>query len=410
MNYKVISPEQIKCEVQLPASKSISNRALILNALSGSLATINNIAKCDDTDAMVAALASTASTVNIGAAGTAMRFLTAYFAMKCGNIVTLDGSERMRQRPIKVLVDALRSCGADITYALNEGVPPLLIKGKTLISSEIELTGNISSQYISALLMIAPCIKGGLTIKLVGNVISLPYIEMTLALMRQYGVDSIVEGNIITIPEKEYRPLSFEVESDWSAASYWYELQALLPNSEIRLKGLYKDSVQGDATVSNYFALLGVATEYESDGVILSTNINAPKINFLELNLINQPDLAQTIVVTACLLNIPFHISGLATLKIKETDRIEALRTQLLKLGYVIAVNDDYSLLWNGETVDVKSSPVIATFEDHRMAMAFAPASIAHNGIEIADIDVVSKSYPQYWNHLHLAGFKLTKA
>lgn len=393
MDYKIFAPDKIEMEVDLPASKSISNRMLILNALCGG--ELHNIARCDDTDAMRRALATdtTASgmvvTVNIGAAGTAMRFLTAYYATLEGSEVILDGTERMRHRPIALLVDALRRCGADIEYAGEEGFPPLHITGRKLSASHIEIAGNVSSQYISALLMVAP-LMGCREVTLTGEIISLPYITMTLTLMRLMGVDCTMSGATISIPaDAHYVPCNFTVENDWSAASYWLEMQSLLPESRITLKGLHTESAQGDSAVAGIFSQMGGT---------------APII----LDLKETPDLAQTIVVTACLLGCHFHITGLQTLRIKETDRIDALCTQLRRLGYVITAGDDFSLSWNGERCAPEPEPHISTFDDHRMAMAFAPAAVLFPGIVIDDVEVVSKSYPDFWRHLEAAGFTLT--
>ncbi|MGM9855316.1 MAG: 3-phosphoshikimate 1-carboxyvinyltransferase [Muribaculaceae bacterium] len=393
MDYRIFAPDKIVMEVELPASKSISNRMLILNALCGG--ELHNIARCDDTDAMRRALATdtTASgavaTVNIGAAGTAMRFLTAYYATLEGSTVILDGTERMRHRPIALLVDALRRCGADIEYAGEEGFPPLRITGRKLSASHIEIAGNVSSQYISALLMVAP-LMGCRTVTLTGEIISLPYITMTLTLMRLMGVDCVMNGNNISIPaDAHYVPCDFTVENDWSAASYWLEMQSLLPQSRITLKGLHSESAQGDSAVAGIFSQMGVT---------------APII----LDLKETPDLAQTIVVTACLLGRHFHITGLRTLRIKETDRIDALCTQLRRLGYIITAGDDFSLSWNGERCAPEPEPHISTFDDHRMAMSFAPAAVLFPGIVIDDVEVVSKSYPDFWRHLEAAGFTLT--
>lgn len=393
MDYKIFAPDKIEMEVDLPASKSISNRMLILNALCGG--ELHNIARCDDTDAMRRALATdttasgTVVTVNIGAAGTAMRFLTAYYATLEGSEVILDGTERMRHRPIALLVDALRRCGADIKYAGEEGFPPLHITGRKLSASHIEIAGNVSSQYISALLMVAP-LMGCREVTLTGEIISLPYITMTLTLMRLMGVDCTMSGATISIPaDAHYVPCNFTVENDWSAASYWLELQSLLPQSRITLKGLHAESAQGDSAVAGIFSRMGGT---------------APII----LDLKETPDLAQTIVVTACLLGCHFHITGLRTLRIKETDRIDALCTQLRRLGYVITAGDDFSLSWNGERCAPEPEPHISTFDDHRMAMAFAPAAVLFPGIVIDDVEVVSKSYPDFWRHLEAAGFTLT--
>lgn len=408
MNYKITAPERVACEVNLPASKSISNRVLIIRALVGNSSKLYNIAKCDDTDAMLSALSSSVATdVNIGAAGTAMRFLTAYFAVQDGREVVIDGSERMRHRPIKILVEALRSCGADIEYYGEEGFPPLGIKGKNLEAESISINGNVSSQYISAILMIAPVISRLKRVKLVGDVISRPYIDMTLSLMKDFGVFTYWEGNDIVFDEnKHYQSAEFNVENDWSASSYWFQIQSLLRDSSITLKGLFEKSTQGDSAIARLFEDFGVIVDCCGDNMVLKADNSAVKEK-IEMDLLENPDLAQTIVVTACLLDVPFHITGLQTLKIKETDRIEALRTQLLKMGYVLDVGEDFSLSWDGTKCAPESPIRINTFDDHRMAMAFAPAAVKYPGIIINDVEVVSKSYPQYWEHLESAGFRL---
>ena len=408
MDYKIFAPSRAIGEIDLPASKSISNRALILNALCSSPATLHNVAHCDDTDAMVAALSSSDSVINIGAAGTAMRFLTAYFATRQGRSVVLDGSERMRQRPIGILVDALRSCGADIEYTLREGFPPLRITGAKLRAESIVMAGNVSSQYISAMLMIAPLIEGCRSISLTGEVISLTYIYMTLDLMRRFGVETTFDGREIVIPvDSHYSAPDFTIENDWSAASYWFQMQAVMPQSRISLKGLFPESSQGDSATARLFESFGVTTNW--CGKYLDLRAASAPESHIEMNLIENPDLAQTIVVTACLLGIKFRISGLQTLKIKETDRIEALRSQLRKLGFDISVTPDYSLCWDGSRVEPQDAPSIATFKDHRMAMAFAPAASLFPGLVIEDAAVVSKSYPQYWDHLRQVGYKIVE-
>ena len=408
MDYKVFAPSRVECEVNLPASKSISNRVLIINALAGGYSDVMNVAKCDDTDAMVNALSNAdVAEVNIGAAGTAMRFLTGFYAVQEGRTVLLDGSERMRHRPIKILVDALRSCGADIEYAGEEGFPPLRIRGKKLSASEISLRGNVSSQYISSVLMISPLVDGLERVKLTEEVISRPYIDMTRSLMRQFGVNTQWDGND-NVFEKgaEYKPLDYVVENDWSAASYWFQIQALLSDSKISMNGLFDESMQGDAALEQLFVSLGVKCSKEGETVVLSADCGSCA-KTIEMDLLENPDLAQTIIVTLCMLERPFHITGLQTLKIKETDRIEALRTQLLKMGYVLRVGEDLSMSWDGTKCEPLDEIRIDTFDDHRMAMAFAPASVKFPGIIINDIEVVSKSYPEYWQHLLKAGFSL---
>ena len=310
----------------------------------------------------------------------------------------------MKNRPIKILVDALNALGARVEYMEKEGYPPLRIFGSALQGGEISLAGGVSSQYISALLMIAPLMENGLTLHLEGVVISKPYINLTLQLMEQYGVKAEWNGQTIKVRPQDYHPIPFTVESDWSAASYWYSMMALSKNAEIELLGLFKNSLQGDAAGAKLFAQLGVGTTYTDRGVVLKHNGNrTQKLNY---NFVNEPDLAQTFVVTCVLLNIPFRFTGLQSLKIKETDRIEALKTELRKLGYLLTDSNNSILEWNSERCEPQAHPVITTYEDHRMAMAFAPAALVlPEGIEIADPQVVSKSYPHYWRDLRTAGF-----
>ena len=406
MKYLIKAPEErLRASVQLPASKSISNRALILNALSYSPYDIQNLSDCDDTEVMVKALNSDSRDFDIKAAGTAMRFLTAFLSKIVGEW-TITGTERMKNRPIKLLVDALNSLGTRIEYIEKEGYPPLRIFGSALQGGEISLAGGVSSQYISALLMIAPLMEKGLTLHLEGNIISRPYINLTLQLMEQFGVKAIWNGQTIKILPQEYKPIRFTVESDWSAASYWYSIMALSKNAEIELLGLFKNSLQGDAAGAKLFAQLGVGTTFTDRGVVLKYNGNAVKK--LIYNFVNEPDLAQTFVVTCVLLNIPFRFTGLQSLKIKETDRIEALKTELRKLGYLLTDSNDSILEWNGERCEPEADPIIATYEDHRMAMAFAPAALVlPKGLKVADPEVVTKSYPAYWEDLRKAGFAL---
>lgn len=404
MNYVIHAPAASwKTSVQLPASKSICNRALILNALSYSPYEIQNLSDCDDTDVMVKALNSNDSHFDVKAAGTAMRFLTAFLSKVVGEW-TITGTERMKNRPIRILVDALNAVGAKIEYLEKEGFPPLRIMGSALQGGEISLDGGVSSQYISALLMIAPLMEKGLTLHLQGKVISKPYIHLTLQLMKQYGVESEWVGSTIKVAPQSYRPLPYTVESDWSAASYWYEMMALSQQAEIELKGLFKESLQGDAAGAKLFAQLGVATDYKAGGVVLRKNGNV--CQKLIYDFVNEPDLAQTFVTTCAFMDIPFRFTGLQSLKIKETDRIEALKCELRKLGYVLTDTNGSILEWNGERCEPEAYPVITTYEDHRMAMAFAPASLVRKeGIEIAHPEVVSKSYPHFWENLESAGF-----
>ena len=407
MNYRIIAPRRIEGEIDLPASKSISNRVLLLNALCATPGRLSNLAQCDDTDAVLSALAQPdASEVNIGAAGTAMRFLTAYFATREGREVVIDGTERMRQRPIGVLVDALRQLGTDIEYVEAEGYPPLKITGTRLRGGALTVSGSVSSQYITAILLIAPVI-GGITLTIEGEIMSRPYIDMTLALMARYGVKAEWRENVIHVPAGEYTALDFTVEADWSAASYWWAMQAIVPQSRITLKGLEPQSLQGDSRIAELMSQMGVTGNWCGRYLDLRSNggVGCCCSTFADLS--GTPDIAQTLVVMLCLMGRPFRITGLRTLRIKETDRLEALRTELRKLGYVVKVEGDDAISWHFETTAAEASPHICTYHDHRMAMAFAPAAIRFPGLIIDDAQVVSKSYPLFWEHLRQAGFKI---
>jgi len=381
-------------EINLPASKSISNRALILNALAYSPYDIQNLSDCDDTSVMIKALDSNDTTFDIGAAGTSMRFLTAFLSKTVGEWI-ITGSERMKNRPIKLLVDALNSLGARIEYVEKEGFPPLRIFGSALTGGEIKLNGGVSSQYISALMMVAPYMQNGLKIVLEGDVISVPYILMTKGMMKEFGVNAAFENNTIKIKPQIYKPVQYKVESDWSAASYWYEILSIARNGQIYLNGLYRNSSQGDSKVAELFEQLGVKTEYQNEGVLLSATQNY--VDTFEYDFVNQPDLAQTFAVTCCLKNIPFHFKGVQSLKIKETDRIAALINELGKAGFVLTEPKDGELAWLGERCEPASEISIATYEDHRMAMAFAPMALT-TSVTIEEPQVVSKSYPDFWD------------
>ena len=406
MAYKIYPPISLYNTVKLPGSKSISNRALILNALSLSTFEIKNLSVCEDTRVIKDAFASNTNEFDVRGAGTAMRFLAAFLACVEGEWF-LKGSERMHERPIHPLVDTLINLGADIEYLGNKGYPPLKIKGKKLEGGEVYLTANVSSQFISALIMIAPTMKLGLTLHLDKEVISRPYIHLTQKMMADYGVRVKWIGNTIKVEPQPYVATPYSIESDWSAASYWYSFVALIPEAEVKLKGLRKESMQGDANILNLFADLGVTTCFEDEGVILRKK-NVVKGKFFH-NFINEPDLAQTFAVTCCLLNIPFFFSGLQTLKIKETDRIYALITELEKLGYVLRETENGILEWDGERCLTDETIVIETYDDHRMAMAFAPASIIYKDMYINHPEVVTKSYPTFWDDLEQGGFKLNK-
>ena len=414
MKYQIKAPSLLNQTIKLPASKSISNRALIIQALTGGSLLPDNLSDCDDTSVIINALTHNPHEINIKAAGTAMRFMTAYLSVKDGEEHILTGTERMKHRPIGVLVDALRQLGADISYIGEEGFPPLLIKGKKLEGGLLEVPGNISSQYISALLMIGPKLRNGLTLRLKGDVISRPYIDLTLWTMREFGADADWSNfETISVEPTPYKERSYYIENDWSAASYWYEMMALTnqEDDEIRLKGLMDGSKQGDSSVRYIFSLLGVKTIFESreEGVPTTVTLRHSDrcVPRLEYDFVNSPDLAQTFVVCCAFKNVHFHFTGLSTLKIKETDRIEAMKQEMKKLGYVIRDANNSELIWDGERCMPDLEDGIDTYEDHRMALSFAPASLCIDGLKINNPQVVTKSYPHFWDDLKQCGFDI---
>jgi 3-phosphoshikimate 1-carboxyvinyltransferase len=520
MIYKISRPVSIlNASVKLPASKSISNRLLIIHALSGNEGLPSGLSDSDDTDVMVKALsgsdhhggpageatapsgamkgtagaaedvasgsdgtpgaADSGITVHdIGHAGTSMRFLTAFFSAREGDVL-LTGSPRMKQRPIGPLVDALRTLGANISYTEKEGFPPLRISGSQLEGGAIAIDGGISSQFISALLMIAPTMKRGLRLELKGEIVSASYIRMTLALMRECGVESLWSGNHIAIPRGDYRHGRYRVEADWSAASYWYAMGFLENGGRVALGGLKEDSLQGDSALVELFGRLGMQTVFSGEKVVLESvkgseqdeklegpgrlkvsqqldrqqeklsdgagqqegfqqacgqqeesglqqsdepgagkkdkaegagkNDGLQSEEMFEYDFTNCPDIVQSMAVALCLKGIPFRFSGTQTLKIKETDRIVALQAEMRKLGYVLESDGAGAWLsWNRKMCTPDSDPVIATYHDHRMAMAFAPVALVRGGILIEDPGVVTKSYPDFWKDLERAGFTIS--
>jgi 3-phosphoshikimate 1-carboxyvinyltransferase len=414
MQYEITAPKSLNMTVKLPASKSISNRALIINALADNDSLPENLSDCDDTEVIVQAMKEAPYEINIKAAGTAMRFMTAYLSTRLNEEHVLTGTERMKHRPIHILVDALRLLGADIEYMGEEGFPPLLIKGRKLAGGRLEVPGNVSSQFISALLLIGPCLSNGLSLRLTGDIISRPYIDLTLWMMREFGANADWSAfDTITVAGTPYRQRSYYIENDWSAASYWYEMMALTrqEDAEIRLEGLMDGSKQGDSSVRYIFSLLGVKTTFATtqEGVPTTVTLSHSGrcVPRLEYDFVNSPDLAQTFVVCCCMLGVPFHFHGLSTLKIKETDRIEALKTEARKLGFVIHDKNNSELIWDGERCEPQAEVAIDTYEDHRMALAFAPAVFRLNHLLINNPAVVSKSYPQFWNDLRTAGFQV---
>lgn len=410
MQYKITAPASIDTTVSLPASKSISNRALIIHALSGGDIMPRNLSDCDDTEVIIRALNDRPDTIDIKAAGTAMRFLTAYMAVAGSNHV-ITGTERMKHRPIRLLVDALRYIGADIRYDGEEGYPPLRIKGRPLEGGHLEIAGNMSSQYISALLMIGPILKNGLELKMTGNIVSRPYIDLTLWMMREFGAEADwSEADTVSVSPKPYIRREYHIESDWSAASYWYEMLTLCDDTEstIRLEGLMDGSKQGDSIARYIFSMLGIKTSFENMTPGTPTTVTLTKhpcmLPRLDYDFVNAPDLAQTFVVTCAMMDIPFKFTGLASLKIKETDRIVALKNELRKLGCVLHDENGDTLIWDGERCRPSDEP-IDTYEDHRMALAFAPAAARFPGLRINAPHVVTKSYPHYWDDLRRAGY-----
>lgn len=395
LNYR---NKTLEGEVLLPASKSISNRVLIIEALAGGKYTVENLAMCDDTRSMVEALHSDNNRLDIGHAGTSMRFLTAYLSRIAGRW-ELTGSERMKQRPIGVLVEALNRLGAHIEYREKEGYPPLVIYGTSLTGGEIEIPASVSSQYISALMMIAPYMKNGLTIRLTGKIVSGSYLDMTMQLMRYFGVNAEREEAVIRIPPGNYIPRPFRVEPDWSAASYFYECLAIAGKGEIELKGLSRDSMQGDSRQARVWEQLGVITRFTDEGVVLTPG---PRLTTrLEEDFIEMPDLVQSFAVACCMMDLPFVFRGIDTLRIKETDRVEALKNELAKMGFILEERTgENALAWEGHRENIVKVPHISTYNDHRMAMSFAPAALKFPKIVISDKEVVNKSFPGYWEEI----------
>ncbi|RTY82842.1 3-phosphoshikimate 1-carboxyvinyltransferase [Flavobacterium sp. GSP27] len=398
------SQSNLQAQIAVTGSKSETNRLLLLQALFPNI-TLANTSNSDDSEVMQKALLGNEEIVDIHHAGTAMRFLTAYFAVNESREVVLTGSQRMTERPIKVLVEALEQLGAKITYEKEPGYPPIRIKGQKITASKVNIPANVSSQYISALLLVAPKLENGIEITLVGEITSVPYIKMTLALLNDLDIKTSFEGNVITIyPKQAVASKVMTVESDWSSASYFFSLVALAENATVSLTSYTETSLQGDSALVEIYKLMGVETHFEGNKMTLTKQGNfIPQTLNLELN--NTPDIAQTIVVTCLGLGIGCHLTGLHTLKIKETDRLEALRIELTKLGASISVtNDSLTLLASSE---INHNIKIATYNDHRMAMAFAPLALKVP-IIIENAEVVSKSYPDFWEDLKSLGFEIS--
>lgn len=413
MNLKIEKSkvESQKSKVAITGSKSETNRLLLLQALYPNI-TLENTSNSDDSEVMINALQKSSilnpqsSIVDVHHAGTAMRFLTAYFAIKENSEVVLTGSSRMKERPIKILVEALIQLGATITYEENEGFPPIKIVGKKLSKSQVSLPANISSQYISALLLIAPKLENGLELALEGEITSVPYINMTLGLLNEIGVETSFLGNVITVkPKLSIVNRQLSIESDWSSVSYFYSIVALSEvGTQITLSTYKQNSLQGDSVLAEIYQSFGVMTSFNEDNFITISKINNQHSAEVNFDLNNSPDIAQTIAVTCFGLGMGCHLTGLHTLKIKETDRLEALKTELSKLGAKITVTND--ALTIEQSNNIKSNIEIATYQDHRMAMAFAPLALKTT-LVISDAEVVSKSYPTFWKDLKTIGFSI---
>jgi 3-phosphoshikimate 1-carboxyvinyltransferase len=409
MNLKVStnSPFSIHdSQLNITGSKSETNRLLLLQALFPNI-TLANTSNSDDSEVMQKALIGHDEMVDIHHAGTAMRFLTAYFAVNEDREVVLTGSQRMTERPIKVLVEALRQLGAQISYEKEEGFPPIRVKGQKLTANKVNIPANVSSQYISALLLIAPKLENGIELTLVGDITSVPYIKMTLALLNDLDIKTSFEGNVIKVhPKHEVETKVMTVESDWSSASYFYSIVALANvGTKIRLSSYKENSLQGDSALATIYKELGVDTVFENNAIILKKTAHTP-IKNLQWDLNSSPDIAQTIVVTCFGLGIGCHLTGLHTLKIKETDRLEALKTELTNLGANISVTDKCLTLV--ATSHFNADVAIATYNDHRMAMAFAPLALKVP-IIINNAEVVSKSYPDFWEDMKKTGFQISE-
>jgi 3-phosphoshikimate 1-carboxyvinyltransferase len=414
--------------INLPTSKSISNRALILKHVLGTEIELLNLSEADDTKLMQEALQQKSGTIHLKNAGTCMRFLTAYFAAQEGNEVTLLCDERMQKRPIDELVNALLQMGAEIEYVNTEGFPPLRIKGKKLNGGTINISASASSQFVSALMMIAPLCQSDLSIELTGQITSQPYIEMTMRMMEALGITVLKHDSTFDIRTLKNNPTSqisthkSQIEPDWSAASYWYELAALSEDAELFLPNLSLNSLQGDCVIAEYMELFGVETIERENGIVVrkgrQSAVGSPQFPdgvLNNINLVNCPDLAPTLAVCAAATKTPMQLVGLQNLSIKESNRLKALQTELTKLGFDVVATDE-TLILNGaeQNIQPQASQLsnhtsqISTYTDHRMAMAFAPLALLFDSIAIENPEVVEKSYPQFWADLKQVGFILT--
>lgn len=403
MNYRIFPPEELpECSITLPLSKSMSARAVIINTLQHADMQGMRLSDCTDTEAILRGINTLSGTVNVDNSGTSMRFLTSFYAATPGAEVELDGCARMRQRPVAPLVQALRECGASIQYLEQEGFPPLKIRGSRLKGGHISVDATISSQFISALMMTAPYMEQGLKISLDGETASRPYILMTAEMMNRAGASVEIDSGSIVIQPIPYTTPIDSIEPDWSAAGFWYEIEALT-SGFITLEGPLHPSVQGDALTSRIFSSLGVDTEYTDSGAEL---VASPELSpRLQLDLSATPDLAPALVVTCVMLRIPFNFSGMESLTVKECDRVEALCREMLLVGAVLDASLPGSLSWDGVLRPIQALPVFSSYSDHRMAMALAPVAAYMPGIIIREAECVAKSYPDFWEQMRLAGF-----
>lgn len=406
--------KEINTEIHLTGSKSESNRALIIAAISNGLVQVENLSDADDTVTLNQALdllknrdKNSLHTIDVGPAGTAMRFLTAYLTTIEGQFL-LTGSKRMKERPIKLLVDALISLNASIEYQSIEGYPPLLIKGGLeQTSGKVSIKGDVSSQYISALLIIASSLPSGLSLEIEGELTSRPYVEMTLKMLEEAGIQHSWEGNMISIVQQPYLPSLLTVEPDWSACSYWYSIAALAAQSDITLPNLKAQSLQGDSRIQEIMVQLGISTSRKDNGIRI-VKTTEPQRTTEALNLKDCPDLAQTIIVCAAALGLELTFTGLETLKIKETNRVKALQNELAKIGVALIEEKEFYSL-DCSKLHFPEKVLFRTYDDHRMAMAFAPLGLIIPEVEIEDFHVVEKSYPDYWKDLRKAGFTINE-
>lgn len=414
MNLKLYKPTDIiSHKIELPGSKSISNRLLIIKALSGLSFDIQNLSDSDDTTYLKNALDnySSSSLIDVGHAGTDMRFLTAFLSLK-NNTFELTGSERLQQRPVKDLVEVLQQLGADINYKNKEGYPPLLINGKQLDGGKVEINGSVSSQFITALLLVAPYFTKGLELTIKNELVSAPYVHMTIELMKEFGASAIYKDNKITVEPVpySYSKKEYYVESDWSAASYYYSIIALSKlNTKLTVCGLFQKSLQADSVCADIYKEFGVTTEFFENEISITKSHSPNSDKVFEFNFINCPDIAQTLVCTCVGLECSFKFTGLQTLKVKETERISALQNEIKKFGIELIVSEN-SIQWiNNQTVLTSKNISISTYHDHRMAMSFAPLCLIYDPIIIEDADVVSKSYPLFWGHLKQIGIHVVE-